>query len=125
MQQDTNPLLLDGVVEHVMRFLPQNQRLGAAALVSTGWHAAALAVSAEEGVLVAPCTPAAEAWLLHHGAQMQALVVRGGKICTEGPASCCPSSMHHLTRLEVDTVTCKPALLRAIGDSMKVLLNQF
>jgi hypothetical protein len=112
-------LSLDGVVENVLRFLPQDHRLGSCSFVCTRWHAAAVAVTAEAGLLLPDCGPASEAWLQKHCSHLQALVVCTGSLCGSGDTSSI-AGLHQLTRLELNSVTSKPALLKGIGDSMKV-----
>ena len=119
VDQQRNPLALDGVLEHVMRFLGQQERLGTAARVCSGWKAAAYAVSAEEGILVRRCTAVAENWMQRHGTQLKALVVEAGSLAESG-AGCSITSLCQLTRLEAHHVGSKPQLLQAIGDSLKV-----
>jgi hypothetical protein len=107
------------VVENILRFLPQQHRLGSCSCVCIRWHAAAVAVTAEAGLLLANCRPPAEAWLRKHCSHLQALVVRAGSLCGSGNTSSI-AGLHQLTRLELNSVTSKPALLGGIGDTMKV-----
>lgn len=121
MSEEHHALSLDGVVENILRFLPQGHRLGCCSRVCTRWHAAAVAVTAEAGLLLADCGPPAEAWLQKHCSNLQALVLRTGSLCGSGDTSSI-AGLHQVTRLELNSVTSKPALLRGIGNSMKVCL---
>lgn len=119
-QQDEehHALCLDGVVENVLRFLTQKERFRCS-LVSSRWHAAAVAVTAEAGLLLSPCSSKAEHWLVKYGAELQALVVRNCSLCGNGDTNSI-AGLQQLTRLELSSVTSRTGLLRAIGDSMQV-----
>lgn len=111
-------LSLDGVLEQVLRFLPQRERLGSCACVCTRWAAAAVNVTAQDGLLLHPCNAQSEAWLGRHGSGLQALVVHTGSLCGDGHTSNI-AGLRQLTRLELNSITSKPALLSA-GKDLKV-----
>lgn len=120
-QQEEHPALaLDSVIENVLRFLPQ-QDVFSCSLVCKRWHAAALVVLCETGVLVCPTLRNAEAWVTRYGACLKALVLVIGSV-TVTDAGACPAIavLSQVTRLELDRVTSKPAVLKAIGESVKV-----
>lgn len=112
-------LSLDGVLEQILRFLPQTERLGTCTRVCRRWAAAAVSVTAQEGLLLQPCNAVSEAWLGKHGAGLQALVVKTGSICGDGNTTSI-AGLQQLTRLELNSVTSKPVLLQAAGKNMKV-----
>lgn len=111
-------LCLDGILEHILRFMPQSERLRCCS-VCKRWQAAALAVTHQEGLLLQPVSALSEAWLGSHGVGLQALVVHTGSLCANGDTSSV-ASLGCLTRLELNSVTSKPVLLKAIGEHMQV-----
>lgn len=108
-------LSLSGVLENIMRFVPQNIRLATCSRVCTSWRAAAVTVTAEAGVS-ARGSAGLLAWLDHYGERMQSLSVQNGSMTVHSSLAV----LHQLTRLELECVTAHPALLSTVGDNMKV-----
>jgi hypothetical protein len=121
LQLSANPplrpdaLSLSGVLENILRFLPQDCRLTTCSLVCTAWRAAALSVTAEAGVS-ARGSAALLAWLKLYGGSVQSLVIQGGSVGEHSSLS----GLHQLTRLELEAVTAQPPLLSTVGDNLQV-----
>jgi hypothetical protein len=112
-------LSVDSVLDNILEYTSQRCRLRSCSLVSSRWNAAAILVTAGNGVVSASASDALLKWLRRHGTCLRSLTVSRGSFYRHDGYLSMPS-LQHLTRLDLKNMTERPSLLGAVGNSLQV-----